>query len=194
MNRLAKTPSFILLGWLVCVFFSIPAESQFAQTITIPDPTQLQTAVLGDSSELVWSEALGKIESADASATVSAIEVAGPDGERVRGVKVFLENSASTDQIYLTDSLLSDFRDALQELEFTSQFDGECQARYRCIHGIARCRPSQPERQAYCPARYSTPDGEKGLILSTPRHSYLFPSVGPAQLDALISEAVQVLE
>jgi len=194
MNRAANMPLFIFLGWLVYAVFSVPAESQFAQETSIPEPTQLQTAALADSSELVWSELLGEIKSADARATITAIVVKGPDEERVRGVKISLENSTSSGQIYITDSLLSNLRDELEELEFTRQFDGECQAKYRCVHGIARCRPSQTERQAYCPGRYSTPDSGKGFVLSTPRSSFSFPSVETDKLDALIIEAVQVFE
>ncbi len=184
----------MFLGSLIYAFSSVPAESQFAEETSVPEPTQLHTAALADRSELVWSELLGEIKSADARAAIAAIEVEGSDGERVRGVKITLENSMSADHIYITDSLLSNLRDELEELEFTSQFDGECQAKNSCIHGIARCRPSQTERQAYCPGRYSTPNSEKGLVLSTPRHSFLFPSVETAQLDALISEALQVFE
>jgi hypothetical protein len=137
---------------------------------------------------------VGEIKSADANAEISAIEVEGPDGERVRGVSIVLENSTTTDQIYITDSLLSNFRNELQEIEFTRQFDNECQAKNRCIHGIARCRPSQTEVQAYCPGRYSTPESEGGFVLSTPRNSFSFPSVDGSQLDALIAEAIQVIE
>lgn len=109
-------------------------------------------------------------------------------------MKITLGNPTSSDEVYVTDTLLSSLREHLRELELTSRSDGECQARYRCIHDIARCRPSQTERQAYCPGRYSTRNLEKGLILSTPRRSFSFPSVEIAQLDALIGEAVQVLE
>ncbi len=193
-NRMRNTPKLKFLGWLICAFSSVAAESQFAEETSVAEPTQLYTAASEDNSELVRSEVLGKIESTDARAAFSAIEVEAADGERVRGVKIALENSSSTDQIYITESLLASLRNELEELEVTSLYDGECQAKYRCVHGISRCRPSQTERQAYCPGRYSTPSSEKGFTLSTPRHSFFFPSIGTAQIDALISEAVQVLE
>lgn len=194
MSRATKMPLFVFLGSMTYAFSSMPAQGQLAEEVSVPEPTQLHAVALGDGAELVWSELLGEIESADARAAITAIEVEGSDGERVRGVKIKLENSTSTDQIYITDSLLSNLRNELEELEFTKQFDSECQAKYRCVHGIARCRPSQTERQAYCPGRYSTPGSEQGFVLSTPRKSFSFPSVEAAQLDALIGEAVQVLE
>ena len=194
MNRATKTLLSVLLGSLTYAISSVPAESQLAEEISVPEPTLLHTVASADSSELVWSKLLGEIKSADASAAISAIEVEGPDGDRVRGVKISLENSTSSDQIYITDSLLASLRDELQELEYTRQWYGKCQAKYRCSHGIARCRPSTTEKQAYCPGRYSTPNSEEGFVLSTPRSSFSFPSVEPAQIDALISEAVQVFE
>ena len=171
------------------------AKSQIAEEISVPEPTQLHRVASVAGSELVWSEVLGEIKSADANAEISAIEVKGPNGDRVRGVSITVESSMSSDQIYITVSLLSNFRNELQELEFLRQFfDSRCQAKYRCVHGIARCRPSQTEQQAYCPGRFSTPDSEGGFVLSTPRNSFSFPSVDAAQLDDLIGEAMQVLE
>lgn len=194
MNRARKIRLFAFLGSLTYAFSSVPAESQLAEEVSVPEPTQLHIVASADGSELVWSESLGHIRSVDAIAAITAIEVEGLDRERVRGVKIILESSTSSDEIYITDGLLSSLRDELQELEYTRRFDSKCQARYRCVHGIARCRPSQTERQAYCPGRYSTPNSEGGFVLSTPRSSFSFPSVESAQLDTLISEAVQVFE
>lgn len=194
MNKVTNTRLFVILGSLTCTFSSVSAESQLAEEISVPEPTQLHAVATAAGSELVWSEALGDIKSDDANAEISAIEVERPNGDRVRGVKIALENSTTSDHIYITDSLLANFRDELQQLENTRQYYGKCQAKYRCIHGIARCRPSTAEKQAYCPGRYSTPDSEGGFVLSTPRNSFSFPSVDASQLEALIAEAIQFLE
>src|SRR5690606_17632157 len=118
----------------------------------------------------------------------------GPDGEQVSGIKIELENSTSTDQIHVPASLLSNFRDELEFIDFWREHQGGCQAQRLCVHGIERCRPSQTERQAYCPGHYVTPNSEEGLILSTPRHSFRFPSVETEQLTVLIGEALKALE
>ena len=194
MNRAATTSKFLLLGWLIVTYSGVPAQSQSTGETSVPEPTQLHKVAFADGAKPVWSEPLGEIESSDARATVSVIEVESPEGEQVRGMKIMLENSTSTDQIYLTESLLSNLQEELEFLEFSRQFDDECQARNLCVHGIAKCRPSQTVRQAYCPGRYATPNSEEGLILSTPRHSFKFPSVGTEQLSALIGEAIQALE
>ena len=194
MIRVTETRVFVILGTLACAFSSVLAESQLAEEISVPEPTQLHTVATATDSKLIWAEALGDIKSTDANAAITAIEVEGSDGERVRGLKIVLENSTSSDQLYITDSLLANLREELQELEYTRQFYGKCQAKFRCVHGIARCRPSQTERQAYCPGRFSTPDSEGGFGLSTPRSYFLFPSVEAAKFDAVISEAIQLFE
>lgn len=194
MNRATKALLIAYLGSLTYVSSSVSAQSQLAEEISVPEPTQLHTAAEADGSVLVSSEFLGEINSADSTATVLAIEVEGPDGERVRGVKISLGNSTSSDQIYITESLLSNFQDELRQLEFTRHWSGKCQAKVRCVLGIARCRPVTTEKQAYCPGRFSTPISEEGFLLGTPRSSFSFPSVEAAQLESLISEAIQVLE
>ena len=193
-EQTAETSMFKSVSLLIFALSTVPAESQSAGETSVPEPTHLHTVAIADGSKLVQSELLGEIKSVDARATISAIEVEGSDGEQVRGVKITLENSTSTDQIYLADSQLSNLRDELEQLELSRQFDEGCDATRLCMHGIARCRPSQTVRQAYCLGRYSTPNSEEGLNLTTPRYSFMFPSVGTEQLDALINVAVQVLE
>ena len=105
------------------------------------------------------------------------------NGERVRGVKISLRNSMSSDEIYVTEDLLSNFQNELRQLEHTRRWAGKCRAKVRCVHGIARCRPSQFETQAYCPGRFSTSGSEEGFILSTPRNTFSFPSVSAIQFE-----------
>lgn len=194
MKSASESFSFTFFGSLVYLFSSVPAESQVADVTSVPEPTQLHTAALAERSNLIWSELLGEIQSADARAEILAIEVEGPDGERVLGEKISFENSTAEDQLYITDTLLPNLRYELADLESESQVAGECQAKNRYIRGIARCRPSRTVKQAYCPSHYSAPNSGSGMILSTPRHSFSFPSIGAAQFETLISEAVKVLE
>jgi hypothetical protein len=53
------------------------------------------------------------------------------------------------------------------------------------VLGVARCRPSQSVRQAFCPAMYRQ-DGEVGVSISTAKYVYQFPSIEASDLaDAL---------
>ena len=194
MNTATKTLLSVFHATVACALWSAPTNSQLAQETSVPEPTQLHTVASADGSELAWSKLLGVINSADANAMISAIEVEGPNGDRVRGVKIALADSTSSDKIYVTDSLLSSLQDELHELEYTRARYGKCQAKGRCVQGIARCRPSETRRQAYCPGHYSTANSEGGFVLSTPRSSFSFPSVEAAQFGTLISEAARVFE
>lgn len=194
MNRASMSPMYLLFGGLFIAMLSTPARGQSHGEVSVPEPTRLHAAALADGSELLWSEPIGVITSTDAHATVSVIEVESRQGVRIRGMKIMLKNSTSTDLIYVTEGRLPNFRDEIEHLEFSRRFYGKCEAKRLCIHGIARCRPSQTERQAYCPGRYSTPDSEEGLHLTTPRHSFMFLSVGMEQLVSLIGVAIQTLE
>lgn len=188
------SPINLLLSGLIAATLSSPALGQSDFETSVPEPTRLHATASADGSKLVWSELIGDIESSDAHATVSVIEVESLQGDRIRGMKIMLENSTSTDQIYITENLLFNFRDEIEHLKNSRQFYEKCEAKHLCMQGIARCRPSQSERQAYCPGRYSTPDAEEGLNLTTPRHTFMFPAVGTKQLITLIGEAIEMLE
>jgi hypothetical protein len=194
MDRVTKTLLVVYLGSLIYLSSSASAQSQLAEEISVPEPTQLHTAAESDGSVLVWSEILGEINSADSTATILAIDVEVPDGERSRGVKISLRNSTSSDQIYVPESLFSNLQAELREIEIWRHHIGKCQAKVQCVQGIARCRPSETEEQAYCPGRFSTPNSEGGFVLSTPRGTFSFPSVEASQFNALISDAIQVFE
>ncbi len=194
MKRAVKTWSFILAGGLIVAGPTVPVRGQPGGETSVPEPTRLHSAALADGSKRVWSELIGGIESDDAHAAVSIIVIESRQRERVRGIEITLESSTATDRIYVPEGLLTNFRDELEHLEFSRQFANKCEAQRLCLYGIARCRPSQPIRQAYCPGRYSTPGSEEGLNLSTPRHSFTFPSVGTEQLISLISKAIDAMQ
>lgn len=110
---MSKIRSAVRFGALACAAIRGPAASQPAAYVSVPDPTRLQAVAAADGAELVWAEPLGAITSADANATISLIEVAISDGERVRGVLITLESTTSSDRIYVTASLLPLLRDEL---------------------------------------------------------------------------------
>ena len=194
MDNAAKTQLIAAFCSLIYLSSNVPAQSQLADEVSVPEPTQLHTAAHADGSILVLSELLGEIDTADSTAAAFLIEVENTDGERIRGVKISLKNSTSADAIYIPVNLLSSFQDELREIEFWRHRTGKCQARVRCVQGIARCRPAGTEKQAYCPGRFSTPRSEGGFILSTPRNTFSFPTVEATRFEALIGDAIRALQ
>lgn len=183
----------IVFGGLIATTPFAPVRAQSHGDVSIPEPTSLQSAVLAEGSRLLSSNLIGKLESGNAGAEISVISIEVPDGKQVSGVRIALKSADADDDIYITDTQLAVVKDELEFLEFSRQFDDQCRAKSTCIHGIARCRPSQTERQAYCPGRYTTRTSEGGLSLGTPRHVFKFPSVQSSQLGTMVSKAMQVL-
>lgn len=194
MNRATGRLLIATVGALICAPFLESAGSELADEISIPEPTPLKEVATATGSELVWSEIVGEIKSADAYAAISAIEILGLNGERARGVRVVLTRAEAFDEIHIPGDLLSQVRAELKEIEFTRRLEAGCKAESICVYGVARCRPSQSVKQALCLGGFSTPTSGRGLVLSTPRSSFFFPAVEVTQLDALIDQAAQILD
>ncbi|MEM7219845.1 MAG: hypothetical protein AAF515_15865 [Pseudomonadota bacterium] len=154
----------------------------------MPFPTSLGVAASAEGAEALWRRSIGSIESADATASVTAIAVSTREGEQVRGVLIELRNSTTNQQVFITDTLLASFQYELRVLERTRRLGPRCESGL-CVQGIARCRPSQPVPQAYCPGLYRTKDAVDGFILSAPDASFLFPAVKLDAIEALIVES-----
>ena len=186
MHRNTNAQRLALVASLLCAVSSTHTSGQLAEEVSVPEPTHLHAIASAEGSQIVSYTAVGEIASVDATAVIASIEVEGHNGQRVRGIKIQMQNATTSYDIYITDSLLAGFRAELQELEHTKAWYGKCQAKRICVHGIARCRPSQSEPQAYCPAHYTTPDADHGLILDTPHGAFSFPGVTASQLNTLI--------
>ena len=173
MDKLATSVIFLLLN------MSIPGlvHAQYFTGDSIPEPTQLSSLVSKSGVEIVKIGNPGRIESSNSTAEISAIEVVAYGGDRQRGAKLVLESPEQSDWIYMDVDEISQLRDEFVNFDSWYETGMQCEAISMCIFGVARCRPSQAELQAYCPAVYSTPDGKLGLWLSTPRGSFQFPSL-----------------
>lgn len=147
---------------------------------SIPDPTQFSVVVADVGDDIIVAGSPIPIESDHSKAALTVIEVATDDGKRLRGVRILLQNATQEDNLYLDRRQVVQLRDEFTRLDQRFESDEKCGAIKRCIHGVARCRPSQTVRQAFCPGFYSTPDGDGGVVISTPHYSFQFPSLGPS--------------
>lgn len=157
---------------------------------SVPDPTELATQMQAPSITIEVRDSAARIESEDARADFSGVTVWFPDGRVARGVRVSLADVNRLDDLYLDYEQLAQLRDELSDNNAWFDRNEACEAQYQCVHGVARCRPSQPVRQAFCPGFYTTPDGERGVILSTLRGAFRFPSVSPAEFAAAAEAAI----
>jgi hypothetical protein len=156
---------------------------------SMPEPTVFAAAAAHPAAAMRVVGSPSRIESDDSIAEIAAVELVGSRGEEQHGVRVTLERRSVRDRIYLGAADARQLRDELTSLNGATAL---CDAK-SCVHGIARCRPSQAEPQAYCPSVYKTRDGESGVGLSTPRSSFRFPSVqATAFADAIETTIAQL--
>jgi hypothetical protein len=184
----------LILCTLLAAMASAHAHADSNGELSIPEPTQLSVAMKA-GAKTVWTHSAGEIRSSDATAVLTAIEVAEQDGQRANGIWISLRNLDSADDLDLSEFELRQFRTELAELESRfAEFASRCEATHSCVSGVARCRPSQTEPQAYCPGIYTTSSFLAGFGLSTTHHSFVFPFVRPEKFLISVDSAVEALD
>ena len=172
------------------VLFAAAAGAENSDEGSIPEPTELSILVSDANNDIVVASSPRSIESEGSKASFTVVEVLTADGKQARGVRLSLQSASQEDELYLHSNQLAQLRDELARLNRRYQRNEKCGAQKRCVHGIARCRPSQVVRQAFCPGFYSTPDGERGVLVTTPLNTFLFPSVEPSVFASVTSASI----
>jgi hypothetical protein len=171
-------------------FLSVAAVAQDFSEHSIPEPTLISVVASDATAKTAVVGIPNQIESDDSLAEVAVVEVVTSDDNKQTGIRILLEHDDQHDFLYLDSSQLGQFRDELASFASAYERGETCEAINRCMLGVARCRPSQTVRQAFCPSFYSTPDGKQGLTVSTPRHSFSFPSIEPSVFLGAIDAAI----
>ncbi len=181
----------VVAGAMACGSISRIATAQ-EDSEAVPDVTVFEKIAKQRSTKVILSEEVGRIDSADARATITALIIENSyfRPSRVRGIRIDLRNASSSDQLYLEEGELVYLKRDLDGLDCgVARMRSESGAPYR-VRGIGRCRPSQSIPQAYCPGYYIGPDSE-GLSLSTfSGGNFRFPSARPSVLADAIGQAM----
>lgn len=185
MNRKLRLAALLLLAG------TLSAHGQDDDSSAFQAPTQLAALAAAPGARVRVLGEGNRIDTATSAAEFSAVEITTADGARQRGVEVSLEGEGRGGWTLLDVAQAQQLRNELARFDGQYAFASSCGG--ICIHGIARCRPSQAVAQALCPAVYSTADGEEGVHLSTPLSSFRFPDVRgnafAAALEAAIASA-----
>ena len=181
----------VVAGAVVCGSISDTATAQ-VDSSAVPEPTVFEKIAKQRGTKVISSEEVGRIESTDARAVITAVimENSHYRPSRVRGIRIDLRNEISSDHIYVEESELVYLKHELDSMDCSvADMRNESGAAHR-IRGIARCRPSQSVPQAYCPGYYIGPESE-GLLLSTfSGGNFRFPSERPSSLADAIGRAM----
>ena len=182
MNRKLSTFGLLLLA---CSAGSV--HGQDAESLLLADPTPLSEAAAAPNARIAVLGSDDRIAADDVAAEIAAVEVTAADGSRERGVRVALRSEGQAALIYVNASQARQLLGELVRFSGANTADG-CSG--LCIHGIARCRPSQQVPQALCPAVYSATNGEAGVHLSTPRSSFRFPATSADAFAVALAAAI----
>ena len=181
----------IVVGAMACGSISRIATAQ-VDSKAVPEASVFEKIAKQRGTKVISSEEVGRIDSADARAIITAliIENSYYRPSRVRGIRIDLRNETSSDQLYLEEGELVYLKRDLDGLDCgVARMRSESGAPYG-VRGIGRCRPSQSVPQAYCPGYYIWPDSE-GLSLSTfSGGNFRFPSARPSVLADAIGQAM----
>lgn len=180
----AKSYSLLLIAPLLCASLQSQAGD--------PSPQNCQQAAQRPGVSEDPSGKPIRIESSESTATISTVLLLTSDVPHP-GARVVLRGVSGADDLSI------DVNDAAQLREDFASFANwrdeelKCEAISICVQGVARCSPSRLDPNAICPATYSTPDGERGVIISTAIGSFRFPSAKPSSfVDALDASLEQM--
>jgi hypothetical protein len=159
---------------------------------SIPQPTELGSVASSPGAEIRTIGTQTSVRSRDSNAEIEAVEVRTADGKRQCGLRITLQNVGQSEVVHLAVDEAAQLREEFAGFNASYSSGSRCEAINMCVEGVARCRPSQAVRQAYCPSVYSTPQGERGVYLSGSRGVFRFPLTPASQFVSAIESVVAV--
>jgi hypothetical protein len=173
----------LLIALLLCA----TAESQAGD----PSTQNYKQAALRPG---VSAESLGKpiqIQTSEASATIVAVRLITSDRQPHPGSRFVLTNASNAEDLFINANDATRLREEFASLAKWREADLECEAISICVQGVARCSPSQGRRQAICPSMYSTPQGERGVIIFTSDGTFRFPATQASTFAAALDASLE---
>jgi hypothetical protein len=185
----------IVFAAALCSLFLNLGTAQVSPTVSL-QPTKLEAFASQPDTRVKWSKEVGRIESAEARVVITVLVVENTAHSRsVRGVRVDLFNSNTTDQVYLEEARLEPVKKALDQIDseivdFQKEADEGTRYRYR---GAAEFWHPDQRIHTLNAAYYIAPDSS-GLALSAYKaQGFRFPGHRPSELAASIGRAIEEL-
>ena len=142
----------------------------------------------------IRAENIGKpmqVRSDESIATVLAVRLVATDGTSHLGARLSLDDRGQVEDLYLPEDDVARLREEFAHFASWREADLQCDAITLCVQGVARCSPSEGTRQPVCPSMYSTPQGERGIIISTKERSFRFPSAHTSAFVAALDASLE---
>jgi hypothetical protein len=194
----------LLLSLVVCIglFGDITPGQNQAQSL---QPTPLEAFAGLSATHVAWSKDVGRIESAEARAVITALvlEDTAQPADRMRGVRIELSSRDSKDEIFLGEETLSIYKSALDEIttaatrqrnEGTARDSVTAEGTAYVGAGVFWYADKIPRVHALNAAHYFGPDSS-GLYLSAFEGvGFRFPDQQASQLSLAIARAMNELK
>ena len=160
-------------------------------------PTRLEALAGQPTAKVTWSNEVGRIDSAEAHAVVTALVVEDQvqPPHRMGGIRIDLAAQTATDQIYLDDASLEAIKKSLDEIaSYVESFRNAQEKASLSYLGSCELRQLSPTVHTLSAAFYIAPDSS-GLSLSAFKgQEFRFPDRSPSQLASVIASAVSQLK
>lgn len=166
----------------------------FAQAST-PKPTPFEEFAASTNAVVSFTHRIGVIESSDAKATVIAliIDNSASPTNKMRGVRIDLEDNGGMDHVYLDESQFDELLRDLAGIEANiSRLENEGGAPYR-VHGTGSCWMPDPAFRILCPSYRVGPDWSGFTLAAFGGHTFALPDRVPSELTELIEQVVTEL-
>jgi hypothetical protein len=166
-------------------------------------PTPLEWFARQSATRVAWSDEVGRLDSTDAHAVVTAIvlEDTGQPPDRLRGIRIDLANQSSKDEVYLDEETLVVYKKALNEISHGAPQARDMYAKTVLPGGVSYFGAevfwygNRPARVRALDAAYYFTSDSSGLALNAGKNAeFRFPNQDPLQLAAAIERATDELK
>jgi hypothetical protein len=176
-----------------------------ANTGATLQPTPLEAFAQLPATHIAWSSEVGRIDSSEAHAIVTALilEDTAQPPDRMRGVRVHLSSRDSQDDVYLGEETLGVYKNALDQISLDAASErSQGNSRFNLTAGGTTYVGAQVFWYADKPARvhalnatyYIGPESS-GLSVDAFRHvGFRFPNQDPSRLSMAIAAAIDQLK
>jgi hypothetical protein len=190
-------------GSLIFVLGFLPVAGQ-AQVNTVPalQPTPLEAFAKQPASRIAWSSEVGRINSKEGHAVITALVVednAQPP-DRLRGVRIDLSDQDGKDQVYLGEETLSAFKGAFDEISQSAARGCSGNAGDSCppnvfVGAALFWYADRVPRVHTLTAAHYFQQGSTGLVLQTIGVGrFWFPDQDASRLSTAIARAIDQLK
>lgn len=191
------------LGVLLVTGFVVSAgQAQVTQSTPI-QPTPLEAFAKQPASHIAWSTEIGRIESREAHAVITAlvVEDTAQPPDRMRGIRIDLSDGNAKDQVYLGEETLPAFKNAMDEISQAAAHGcewnsggGVCAPNIAVGAALFWYGDNVPRVHTLSAAHYFR-QGKSGLLLGAfGGGNFRFPDQDAWQLSAAISRAMEQLK